>query len=90
VWDEGRVGGSFDNATSGRNWRSCLTNAIQGVKDAAGTNVPKIIIHLDRGGDWNTTRWYFDNLAAQQVPFDIIGQSYYPWWHGIWTPCAPV
>lgn len=82
VWDEGRVGGSFDTAPQWTQLAQLLTNAIQGVKNAAGTNVPKFIIHLDRGGDWTTTRWYFDKLVAQQVPFDIIGQSYYPWWHG--------
>ena len=82
LWNDGRVGGSFDTTTQWSQLAQLLTNAIQGVKDAAGTNVPKIIIHLDRGGDWASTRWYFDNLAAQQVPFDIIGESYYPWWHG--------
>lgn len=82
LWDEGRVGGSFDTTTQWTQLAQVLTNAIQGVKNAAGTNVPKFIIHLDRGGDWTTTRWYFDKLVAQQVPFDIIGQSYYPWWHG--------
>ena len=82
LWDEGRVGGSFENATQWSQLAQLLTNAIQGVKDAAGTNMPKVIIHLDRGGDWGTTQWYFDNLTARQVPFDIIGESYYPWWHG--------
>ncbi len=82
LWNDGRVGGSYDNSTQWSQLAQLLTNAVQGVKDAAGTNMPKIIIHIDRGGDWNSTQWYFDNLAAQQVPFDIIGQSYYPWWHG--------
>jgi arabinogalactan endo-1,4-beta-galactosidase len=85
LWDEGRVGGSFENTTQWSQLAQLLTNAIQGVKDAAGTNVPKFIIHLDRGGDWTTTQWYFDKLVAQQVAFDIIGQSYYPWWHGDWN-----
>ncbi|MBI4326875.1 MAG: glycosyl hydrolase 53 family protein [Chloroflexi bacterium] len=40
------------------------------------------MVHIDRGGDWNGTQWFFDNLRAQQVEFDIIGESYYPWWHG--------
>jgi len=44
--------------------------------------MPKIIIHIDRGGDWTTTMKFFDNLNLQGVPFDIIGESYYPWWHG--------
>jgi arabinogalactan endo-1,4-beta-galactosidase len=56
--------------------------AINGVNDAAGATPPKIIVHIDRGGDWTTTKWFFDNLAHQQVPFDIIGESYYAWWHG--------
>src|SRR5262249_42686989 len=33
----------------------------------------------------SATQWYFDNLLAQHVPFDIIGLSYYPWWHGSFT-----
>ncbi len=82
LWDDGRVGGSFDTTTQWSQLAQLLTNAIQGVRDAAGTNVPKIIIHLDRGGDWASTQWYFDKLATQQVAFDIIGESYYPWWHG--------
>ena len=56
--------------------------AIQGISDAAGTNMPKIVVHIDRGGDWATTEWFFDNLNQQAVPFDIIGESYYPFYHG--------
>ena len=60
-----------------------LTNAISGILDAAGrADAPKIIIHIDRGGDWGGTQWFFDHLLQQQVPFDIIGESYYPFWHG--------
>lgn len=86
LWDDGRVGGSFENNTQWSQLSQLITNAIEGVKDAAGTQMPKIIIHLDRGGDWNATRWFFDNLIARQVTFDMIGQSYYPWWHG--SPAA--
>ena len=80
LWPEGRVGGAYDNQ-----WPQLgrlLNAAIRGIKDAAGANPPKIIIHIDRGGDWNTTQWYFDHLTQQQVEFDIIGESYYPFWHG--------
>ncbi len=59
-----------------------MTAAIQGIQEASGTNLPKIIVHIDRGGDWDTTKWFFDNLVQKSVPFDIIGESYYPWWHG--------
>jgi arabinogalactan endo-1,4-beta-galactosidase len=82
LWNEGRIGGTYDTPAQWSQLAQLLTNAIQGVRDAAGNPMPKIVIHIDRGGDWNATQWYFDNLIAQQVPFDIIGQSYYPWWHG--------
>ena len=42
----------------------------------------KTMIHLDRGGDNAGCRWFFDNLKSEGVDFDLIGLSYYPWWHG--------
>jgi arabinogalactan endo-1,4-beta-galactosidase len=42
----------------------------------------RIIIHIDCGGDWPVTQWYFDHLTEADVHYDIIGQSYYPNWHG--------
>lgn len=86
LWTDGRVGGIYDTPTQWSQLAQLLTNAIQGVKDAAGAQMPKIVIHIDRGGDWAATQWYFDNLTQRQVPFDIIGESYYPWWHG--SPAA--
>ncbi|HEY3863364.1 MAG TPA: glycosyl hydrolase 53 family protein [Verrucomicrobiae bacterium] len=56
--------------------------AIRGVQEASGANMPKIIIHIDRGGDWPATMWFFDNLNAQSIPFDIIGESYYTFFQG--------
>jgi arabinogalactan endo-1,4-beta-galactosidase len=82
LWSDGRVGGSYDTSTQWSQLAQLLTNAIQGVTDAAGAQMPKVIIHIDRGGDWAGTQWYFDHVNAQQVPYDIIGESYYPWWHG--------
>ncbi len=80
LWPDGHVSGNTN--TSWFNFGQLMKAAIDGIKDASGTNPPKIMVHIDRGGDWSTTKWFFDNLAHQQVPFDIIGESYYPWWHG--------
>jgi arabinogalactan endo-1,4-beta-galactosidase len=80
LWTDGQVSGNTNTAWS--KLGQLMKAAINGINDAAGTNDPKIIVHIDRGGDWSTTQWYFDNLLHQQVPFDIIGESYYPWWHG--------
>jgi hypothetical protein len=44
--------------------------------------MPKIFVHIDSGANWTTTEWFFDNLAAEGVPYDIIGLSYYPFYQG--------
>ena len=82
LWTDGQVGGAFENATQWLQLGTLMKAAIQGVIDAAGATPPKVIIHIDRGGDWTTTQWFFDHLNAQAVPYDLIGQSYYPFWHG--------
>jgi arabinogalactan endo-1,4-beta-galactosidase len=58
-----------------------LKAAITGARQAPG-RTPKLMLHIDRGGKLADTRWFFDNITAYEVPFDIIGQSYYPMWHG--------
>jgi arabinogalactan endo-1,4-beta-galactosidase len=40
------------------------------------------MIHIDKGGDIAATQWFFSHLIDANVPFDVIGQSYYPWWQG--------
>jgi len=85
LWPDGHVGGTNDNWTQWSKLAQLMTNAIQGIRDASGTNLPKIIVHIDRGGDWGGTQWFFDNLTQQGVPFDLIGESYYPFWHGSWN-----
>ncbi len=40
------------------------------------------MIHIDRGADLQHTKEFFDKLNSYDIPYDIIGQSYYPWWHG--------
>ena len=42
----------------------------------------KIMIHLAWGGQNAQSRSFVDKALAQGVAFDIIGQSYYPKWHG--------
>jgi arabinogalactan endo-1,4-beta-galactosidase len=82
LWPDGRVGGAYENPTQWSQLGRLLKAAIRGIKDAAVGQPPKIMIHIDRGGDWAATQWYFDNLQRQQVEFDLMGQSYYPFWHG--------
>jgi arabinogalactan endo-1,4-beta-galactosidase len=45
----------------------------------------RIMMHFDQGGDNPGSRYFFDHLVAQGVHFDVIGLSYYPFWHGPMT-----
>jgi len=40
----------------------------------------KVIVHLDEGDNNAKFRTFFDNATAQNVKYDIIGLSYYPFW----------
>ncbi len=42
----------------------------------------QVMIHHDRGADLGVTRDFFGELKKRGVKFDVIGLSYYPWWHG--------
>ena len=58
-----------------------LKAGIAGARQACDHDL-QIMLHIDKGGLMGDTRWFFDNITARGVPFDIIGQSYYPMWHG--------
>ncbi len=83
LWPLGRVSGHGEGSWT--NLAQLMNAAIQGIHEganASGAKMSKIVVHIDRGADWNTTKWFFDNLDARKVPYDIIGESYYPFFHG--------
>ncbi len=41
-----------------------------------------IMIHLDNGGNNGLYRDWFDHYTKEGEDFQIIGLSYYPFWHG--------
>lgn len=73
LWPEGKVP-NYDNIAT-------FVNAgIRAVRkeDAA---IP-VMIHLDNGGNNALYREWFDNFTKRGEDFEIIGLSYYPFWHG--------
>ncbi len=40
----------------------------------------KVIVHVDEGNNNEKFRWFFDNATANNVKYDVIGLSYYPFW----------
>lgn len=45
----------------------------------------KIIIHSDRPTNQGYNRFYYQKLIDMGVDYDVIGLSYYPFWHGYLT-----
>jgi arabinogalactan endo-1,4-beta-galactosidase len=72
----------YDETRVWSNVTRFIKAGIRGVKAGAGNTPPKIILHIDCGGDWQVTQWWFDHIAAAGVEYDIIGQSFYPRYHG--------
>jgi arabinogalactan endo-1,4-beta-galactosidase len=75
-----------DSAFAQEQWKKLaelVRAGIRGVETGAGPDtVVQTMIHVDRGGDQRVCKWFFDNLFSQGVEFDVIGLSYYPFWHG--------
>lgn len=42
----------------------------------------KIMMHIACGGQNEESRFFIDNMLSRNVVFDVIGESYYPRWHG--------
>jgi len=77
LWPDGKLPQNWPN------FADLVKAGIRGVKAGTGTNQPpRIMIHIDKGGNREATRWFFDKLHSFDVEYDVIGQSYYPWWHG--------
>jgi arabinogalactan endo-1,4-beta-galactosidase len=85
LWPEGRVGGSYNTTTQWQQFTTLLKTARNAIVDAIPDTTIPIMLHIDRGGDNAGSRWFFDKMNTYQVPYDYIGLSFYPWWHGTLT-----
>ncbi|MCB0774803.1 MAG: glycosyl hydrolase 53 family protein, partial [Chitinophagaceae bacterium] len=41
-----------------------------------------MMLHVALGGQNDESVFFIDNMIARGVDFDVIGESYYPKWHG--------
>lgn len=82
LWPDGHVimgDPTYDTPAQWAQFTTLLKSAIAGVK--AGRSDARIMIHIASGDD-TELRWFFDNLKANHVHFDVMGLSYYYLWHG--------
>jgi len=73
LWPDGNIQHPDSLAT-------LLKAAIAAVRDVD----PKIImmLHIALGGQNAESEFFLDNMINRGVTFDVIGESYYPKWHG--------
>jgi arabinogalactan endo-1,4-beta-galactosidase len=77
LWPDGQLPDNWER------FAAYLYAGINGVDAGRGNGPrPKIMIHVDFGGQKKKTKWFFDKLNSYDVPYDVIGLSYYPRWQG--------
>ncbi|QOY87726.1 glycoside hydrolase family 53 protein [Paludibaculum fermentans] len=77
LWPDGRLPDHWDS------FADLVRAGINGVDAGRGNGTrPRIMVHIDKGGDWQATKAFFDKFHRYGLGYDVIGQSYYPWWHG--------
>lgn len=76
----------YDNANTNANWPAYI-NLVKAGCDAVREVCPQaqIIIHSDRPTNRSYNFYYYNKLVQGGVDFDVIGLSYYPFWHGYLT-----
>ena len=83
LWPDGRVGEKNSDASKQwTNFTDLIKAGIRGVREIDENGDVKIILHIDSGASPKVTKWFFSNLNQYDVPYDIIGLSYYPRLHG--------
>ncbi|MBN1805295.1 MAG: glycosyl hydrolase 53 family protein [Sedimentisphaerales bacterium] len=77
LWPDGKLTDNWDN------FAELMKAGIDGVDAGRGDGErPLIMVHIDKGGSKSRTKAFFDKWHSYGIGYDVIGQSYYPWWHG--------
>lgn len=77
IWPLGRLPEHWDN------FARLFKAGLDGI-DAGRGQAPRplIMVQYDNGADAAGTKAFFDTFNGYHIPYDVIGLSYYPWWHG--------
>ena len=77
LWPHGKFPENPDN------FGDLVRAGIKGVDAGRGDLPrPRILVQVESSGNLGKTKAFFDALFARGVDCDILGQSYYAWWHG--------
>jgi arabinogalactan endo-1,4-beta-galactosidase len=73
IWPDGQIN-NLDSLAQ------LIYAGVKGVKAVSPKSI--IMVHIALGGQALESRFFMDNMTARNLPFDVIGLSYYPKWHG--------
>ncbi|PKO16398.1 MAG: arabinogalactan endo-1,4-beta-galactosidase [Chloroflexi bacterium HGW-Chloroflexi-10] len=74
LWPDGKNDDGFDRLAA------LLKEGVRAVRDSSPESL--VMLHIAEGGDNKQFRWWFDTIIRHGVEFDLIGVSYYSYWHG--------
>jgi len=77
LWPDGRLPRNWDN------FADYFRAGVEGVRQGHGDGpMPQIMLHYDQGADREGLKGFLERFNRYEIPVDVIGVSYYPWWHG--------
>ena len=84
LWPLGKIG--WEGYTEPINYERfgrLLQAGIRGVRAPLDeSDDVRIMLHYSQGASIGGTQWFFDHVEAQGVDYDMIGLSWYVFWHG--------
>ena len=75
LWEDGKI--DYSNINGFDNFSALLKQGIKAVRETSPST--KIIIHI---AGYTGADFFYNELSKQGIDYDIIGLSYYSWWHG--------
>ena len=85
MWPLGKIWGNEGEKVGGfKGFTRLLKSASRGVRSAQGWfgKKIKIVVHLADGCDNGLYHTVFDEVTKAKLDYDVIGLSYYNYWHG--------
>ena len=73
IWPEGAIS-NLDSLAA------LIYEGVKGVQVVSPNTL--VMLHVALGGQKDESEFFYDAMRTRNVPYDIIGLSYYPKWHG--------
>ncbi len=80
LWPVGKLENEKGERGNYHNFCRLLKAGVKAVREHCANC--KIVLHLERSNDKAVYQEFFDNMQKEGVDYDVIGASYYPYWHG--------